>query len=71
MDEFVLMLVIGVCRYPSIHPSTRGRFLLEVSVIRKRVDILLDHFVAELVLLLRNQGKRVTDYNSYQQRCVR
>lgn len=35
-----------------IHPSIYGKSLLEVGVVRKGIDILLDHFVAELVLLL-------------------
>jgi len=51
---YVLMLVRNVCGYP----STRGRSLLEVGVVGKSVDILLDHFVAELVLLLRRGWKK-------------
>lgn len=43
------MLVWSICGHPSIH----GRSLLKVGVVRKGIDILLDHFVAELVLLLR------------------
>lgn len=52
-----IMLVLSVCGHPSIH----HRSLLEVGVVRKGIDVLLDHFVAELVLLLRKgRGETAT-----------
>lgn len=41
--------------YADIYPSIHGRTLLEVGVVRKGINILLDYFVAELVLLLRRE----------------
>lgn len=49
--------------YADIHPSIYGRTLLEVGVIRKGIDILLDHFVAELILLLE-EGETMLTVNS-------
>lgn len=40
---------------PTIHPSINDRTLFEVGVVRKGINILLDHFVAELVLLLKRE----------------
>lgn len=37
-------------------PRQAGGPLLEVGVVRKGIDVLLDHLVAELVLLLRREG---------------
>lgn len=38
--------------------------LFKVGVVRKGIDILLDHFVAELVLLLRRRRRRKEHGNS-------
>lgn len=49
--------------YSSIHPSIHGRSLLEVGIVRKSINVFLNHFVAELVLLL--QKGREKKQNSY------
>lgn len=58
-----IMLVWRIRGHPSIH----GRSLLKVGVVRKGIDILLDHFVAELVLLLgsgRGRGREKQPHQS-------
>lgn len=54
-DVFVFWCVHMQEVYADIYPSIYGRTLLEVGVVRKGVDILLDYFVAELILLLRRE----------------
>lgn len=46
----MLVGIIGGC------PRQAGRPLLEVGVVRKGIDVLLDHLVAELILLLWREG---------------
>lgn len=45
------------CMWISIHPFINGRSLLEVGIVRKSINVFLNHFVAELVLLLQ-RGER-------------
>ena len=45
---------MSVCVCPFVWPSVP---LLEVGVVGKGIDVLLDHFVAELVLLLWRKGE--------------
>lgn len=40
-----------------IHSSIHSRPLLEVGIVRKGIDVLLDDFVAELVLFLRENNR--------------
>lgn len=53
----VYMLLWSACGYLFIHPSINGRSLLEVGIVRKSINVFLNHFVAELVLLLQ-RGER-------------
>lgn len=49
------------CMWISIHPFINGRSLLEVGIVRKSINVFLNHFVAELVLLLqRGERKKKT-----------
>lgn len=54
---YAFMKCMWISIHPYIHPSIHGRSLLEVGIVRKSINVFLNHFVAELVLLLQ-RGER-------------
>lgn len=54
---YAFMKCVWISIHPYIHPSIHGRSLLEVGIVRKSINVFLNHFVAELVLLLQ-RGER-------------
>lgn len=58
------------CMWISIHPFINGRSLLEVGIVRKSINVFLNHFVAELVLLLQRGERKKNSYISWSYQSV-